>query len=151
MDLNEHLKTRLRQRVEHQITLEMLKDVDALYRMIDPAIRRERAQEYDVEPELTISEIRAFVNQVQSAHVAGVDIDSFTPDGGAVREHRPTAIVTTKVVYNDRPAATVFRTPWVLDHDEWYTRALGKFGSLNARPNDQSQSPPAADQPAADG
>ena len=135
MELDEPLKTRLRQRVEHQITLETIKDVDALYQMIDPAIRREGAEEHGLEPERTVSAIRQFVNQVRSARFVGLDIEASTPDGGQSRGNRPTAIVITKVVYNDRLAATVFRTPWVLDNDEWYTTALGKIGSRNAQPN----------------
>jgi hypothetical protein len=126
--LDDARKSQLRHRAEHQIALETLGDVSALYEMVDPNIRRQRAKRFDFEPEHTISQIRQFVEDVHSARITDLEITAFAADGGAEREHRPTAIVTIKVIYNDRQAPSFFRTPWVLDNDEWYTTAIGKFG-----------------------
>jgi hypothetical protein len=127
MELNEELSARLEARIKFQIEMEETGNVDALYDLIDPAIRQGRVGAYDSEPDLTISNMREFVGQVQSAELVDMVIEAYSPDGGAVREHRPTAIVIVNVAYNGRSTPTMFRTPWVLENGEWYTRAVGKL------------------------
>lgn len=109
-------------RIHERARLEARHDVDALYELIDPVIRRRRAEEREDEPERTLSAIRAFVETVRSAVVEEIEI----LEARKVSEHhggRPAAEVRSVVRYNDRPTANESRTIWVRDHGVWYSTA----------------------------
>ena len=126
MDLEAHLETQLRKRIEEHACLEAQGDAAGLYGFIDPAIRISRDERFDFEPELTHSEIRQYIAPITSARVIEIKIEAFTGDGGSSRGHRPIALVLSKILYNERAEPSGFKTPWVLDNGEWYTTAVGR-------------------------
>ncbi len=97
-----------------------------LYEFFDPNIRQKRASECNFESDRTISQFGEFVGHVQSAELESIEIADYTNDGGAVRDHRPTALAVISVLYNGN-RRNRFRTPWVLHNNEWYTLAIGKI------------------------
>ena len=126
MDISPELAQTLETRFTHFVYAENSGDVEALYSFIDPQLREKREREHEFEPEHTIAGIQEHVVRVQSATIDSFSIEKFTTDGGRTRNHRPTAIVISRVIYNGTQPSN-FRTPWVLDGDIWYTRALGRM------------------------
>jgi hypothetical protein len=124
MDRDQELA--LRKRIEEHVSLQAHHDVDSLYKFIDPDIRESRERDYDFEPARTISRIRELADLVQTAKVQNITIQAFTADGGPSRRNRPTAFVVVEVLYNGNERRRLRRTPWVLDHSQWYTRSLGR-------------------------
>jgi hypothetical protein len=120
------LETQLRQRIKEQIACEVTGNVAALYESIDPDIRASREGKFPFEPECTISQLHDFIKTVQRAEVESIEIEGFRNDGGEIRQNRPTAFVAVNVLYNGRTRSR-FRTPWVLDGGQWYSRSLGKI------------------------
>jgi hypothetical protein len=112
-------------RIHEQARLEAQHDVEALYEFIDPVIRARREQQRDDEPELTLSDIRAFVKAVRTAEVEEVEILEARK---VSKRHsaRPAALVRSIVRYNDKLTANESRTIWVRDHGVWYSTALNK-------------------------
>jgi hypothetical protein len=131
-ELDGALETQLRQRIREQISCEDRGDVAALYEFIDPDIRASGEGDFPFQPERTLSQLRDFVNTVQHAEVECIEIEDFRTDGGEIRRNRPTAIVAVNVLYNGRTRSR-FRTPWVLDGGQWYSRSLGKIVSNTTR------------------
>lgn len=129
MKLDTELETQLRQRIQEQISCEHRGDATALFGFIDPELRARPSHDYAGDPELTLSQLRSFVSKVRSANCEAIEIASFAIDGGEPRNHRPTAIVVVDVLYNGTVHSR-FRTPWVLQEGQWYTRALGKLHDL---------------------
>jgi hypothetical protein len=129
MKLDTELETQLRQRIKEQISCEDRGDVAGLFEFIDPEIRACRSDEYAIEPEHTLSQLRAFLSTLKSANCEAIEISAFAIDGGETRNHRPTAIVVVDVLYNGTVRSR-FRTPWVLHKGRWYTRALAKLHKL---------------------
>lgn len=127
MKISSKFESALRSRVAEQIRRESERDVDALYRFIDPAVRESRNAEYDFEPEHTYDQIREFVSEVESAEIFKFAIDGYADNGGDDRGSVPTAIVRLTVRYNNRESLNNFRTPWVLRDGQWYTRSTGKI------------------------
>ena len=125
MDISEHLSRSLKLRFTEYIDAENAGDVTALYEFIDPEIRTEREAQYANEPHESISSIQSFVDQIRSAKIESFAIAAFVQDGGASRNHRPTAMVLSQILYNEARSAE-FRTPWVLREEVWYTRGTGK-------------------------
>ena len=109
-------------RVHEQARLEAAHEVQALYELIDPAIRAKRETQRPDEPDLTLAAIRESVKHVETAEVEEVEIleahKSSERLGG-----RPAALVRSVIRYNQKPTATESRTIWVRDHDVWYSRA----------------------------
>ena len=113
-------------RVHEQASLEERHAVDALYALIDPAIRRRREEERDDEPGLTLEQIRQFVLTVTTAEVENVQVlqvqETSKRHGG-----RPAALVSSLVRYNQGNQPQPFRTIWVRDNAVWYSTAIGKI------------------------
>ena len=129
MNISPELAQTLEARFSLYVGAEDSGDIVALYGFIDPQIRERREREYEIEPEHTLATIQKFVAQIQSAAVDSFEIEKYTSDGGASRNHRPTALVKSCVIYNDSLASN-FRTPWVLDGETWCTRSVGKHKSF---------------------
>ena len=126
MDISPELAQSLESRFTLYVAAENSGDVSALYGFIDPEIRMKREREYEIEPEHTLSTIQESFAQIRSAVVDSFVIEEFTNDGGRSRNHRPTAIVVSWVIYNHSQPSKL-RTPWVLDGEIWYTTSLGKI------------------------
>lgn len=124
--LSTEQRAALRRRIERQLRAEVEGDVDAWVAIIDPQLVAKRIRERDDEPELIRRELGEFVRQIESAALVGFEIPTFEPETAERFARRPVALAETLVRYNDAEAPTPFRTLWVLDGDEWYTRAIGK-------------------------
>ena len=135
MDISPELARSLELRFKEYVDAERKRDVSALYEFIDPLIRSKREQEYEFEPRHTISNLREFTQCIRTVELESFSIDKFTDDGGDSRNHRPTAIVLSRIRYNESNLSE-FRTPWILDQGTWYTCSLGKQPALDSCSND---------------
>lgn len=125
MEISPELTRALESRFTLHVDAENAGDVSVLYGLIDPKLRAKREHEYEFEPEHTLSQLQEFVAQINSAAVDSFTVEQFVDDGGPSRNHRPTAIVVSRVIYNGTQPSD-FRTPWVRDNGVWYTRSLGR-------------------------
>jgi len=129
MKIDPDLAQSLESRFALYVDAEARGDVPTLYGFIDPEIRKERERDYEIEPEHTLSQLHDFTAQICSATIDSFEIETFVNDGGRSRNNRATAMVVSRVIYNDNMPSD-FRTPWVLDGETWYTRSLGKCKSF---------------------
>jgi hypothetical protein len=120
------LRADLENRVREQIASEARGDVSSLYDFTLPAIRAGRIAERGDEPELSLSQIRKFVQLVHEAEVLSIHVDRFVPSlerySGA-----PAARVVTRVRYNRSSHVSEFRCIWVYSNGVWFTTSLGKI------------------------
>ena len=125
-DIPAELRVKLEHRVREQIASEVRRDVHALYEFTLPAIRARRVAERDDEPELSLSEIRAFVGLIHEAEVESIEVEQFHP---FVERYAgsPAAVVVTRVRYNRLGEAARFRCIWVCSGGTWFSTALGKI------------------------
>lgn len=124
-DIDFEYKDKLKDRVREQISLEIAKDVSALYGFTLPAIRTKRISVREDEPELTKRNILQFVEQVQSAIIETIEIERFYSNAESY-SGSPAAIVIAKVRYNESESAIKFRTVWVLEDNTWYSTSINK-------------------------
>ena len=120
------LRVTLEDRVREQIASEVRRDVSSLYRFTLPSIRERRVAEVVDEPELSLCDIRYFVEHVHSAEVASIEVEQFHR---AVERFAgcPAAIVITRVRYNQSEQPAEFRCIWVYSTDTWFCTSLGKL------------------------
>ena len=120
------LRAALERKVRQQIECEVRREVRALYEFTLPAISARRVAERNDETELTMSEIRQFVDSIDAAEVQSIEVESFHP---AVERFSncSVALVTTRVLYNQREVADRFRCLWVYSSGEWFTTSLCKI------------------------
>jgi hypothetical protein len=119
------LRASLERRVSGQIECEVRGDVRALYEFTLPTIRARRVAQRNDEPDLTLSEIQEFVDQIDSANVLSIEVESFHPSVDRFA-NSPAAVVVTNVMYNQRGEADRFRCLWVYSNGQWYSTATNK-------------------------
>ncbi len=109
-------------RVHEQVRLEVARDVQALYELIDPVVRARLEARSAEEPESTLRAIRRFVDAIRTAQLEEVEIleaRKISEEQGG----RSAALVRSIVRYNEEPTANESRILWVRDRKVWYSTA----------------------------
>jgi hypothetical protein len=109
-------------RVHEQVRLEVARDDQALYELIDPVIRARLEARSADEPESTLLTIRKFVAAIRTAQLEEVEI----LEARKVSEEqggRSAALVRSIVRYNEEPTPNESRILWVRDRKVWYSTA----------------------------
>lgn len=141
--LPDDLRAKLEDRVREQIASEVRGDVPALYEFTLPSIRLSRVAERDDEPELSLSEINAFVGLIQNAELESFEVEQFHPSVERFASC-PAAVVVTRVRYNGLGEPAQFRCIWVYSGGNWFSTALGKIWFGPQRDNTKDAAEPGA-------
>ena len=124
MQIDEQNLVHIKQRLSEHTNAEASQDAVLLHRFIDPEIRNNYD---DDERARNLASIEDYTSQIQNAAMLNFTIDAYTDCGGLGPGNRPTAIVKSKISYNDGRMICNYRTPWVLHDGQWYTRATGRI------------------------
>ena len=123
MEISNDYLEQISERINSQIQLELLGNIDKLYEFVLPSIRDRREIVRGDEPELTKSAIKQFANRLESATLSEVSCTEFH-ETSQIYGSCPAAVMEYKIIYNNKP--TAFKTIWVLYNGLWYSTVLNK-------------------------